>query len=203
MKKFVSSILLIVMLFTLSPTMTGCSEASSSKDATGIYGLERMFYKYVVGTSVNETYNFAGKYDYYILVMYNDKTGKVIMKPEDGEESSYSVTYTVAYKEDEPDVVKSVCISGFLLPQYELVDDAPVLTFSETTEATFTFVPIIDELTYRKYDVSDLINSGTKTTNLLEFTRFTMKTTDNKIEKAKSRQIERKDVRNSNIKHPV
>ena len=129
--------------------------------------------------------------------------GKVIIKPEEGEESSYSVTYTVAYKEDEPDVVKSVCVSGFLLPQYELVDDAPVLTFTETEETTFIFVPIINELTYRKYDVSDLINTGTKTTNLLEFTRFTMKTTDKQIEKAKSRQIERKDVRSSNIKHPV
>ena len=202
MKKFVSFLIIILIIITLSPAMTGCS-GESSKDVTGIYGLERMFYKYVVGSSVDETYNFAGKYDYYILVMYNDNTGKVIIKPEEGEESSYSVTYTVAYKEDEPDVVKSVCVSGFLQPQYELVDDAPVLTFTETEETTFIFVPIINELTYRKYDVSDLINTGTKTTNLLEFTRFTMKTTDKQIEKAKSRQIERKDVRNSNIKHPV
>ncbi len=203
MKKFVSFILIIVTMLTLSLAMTGCSEKSSSKEVTGIYGLERMFYKYEVGTSENETYNFADKYDYYILVMYKDNTGKVIMKPEDGEESSYSVTYTVKYKEDEPDVVESVCVSGFSVPQYELVDDSPVLTFSEAKEATFTFVPVLDELTYRKYDVSDVVNTGTRTTNLLEFSRFTMKTTDKRIEKAKARQIERKDVRSSNIKHPV
>ncbi|MGM9645756.1 MAG: hypothetical protein ACI3XS_03610 [Eubacteriales bacterium] len=195
MKKFVSFILIIVTLVSLSFTMAGCSGNYSKKNVTGIYGLERMFYKNNVGTTDHNTYNFAGKYDYYILVLYEDKTGKVILRAEDGEETSYAVTYTLKFKEDEPDAVESVCVEGFMLPQYEMVDGSPVLTFSEPTEATFTFVPLLKDLTYRKYDFRIDNNVGIRNTNLLEFSRITTNTADSKIEKAKKRQIDRKHVR--------
>lgn len=79
MKKVISVALVAILIVTTALTFTGCIfNTGAEKEVYGVYGVDRMFYNSYDG----KTYNYADKFDYYLLVLYkggeSEKTGKVI-----------------------------------------------------------------------------------------------------------------------------
>lgn len=82
MKKVISVALVAILIVTTALTFTGCIfNTGAEKEVYGVYGVDRMFYN----SYDKKTYNYADKFDYYLLVLYkggeSEKTGKVIVKP--------------------------------------------------------------------------------------------------------------------------
>lgn len=197
MKKIISVALVAMLIVTTALTFTGCIfNSGAESEVYGVYGVDRMFYNAYTG----EKYNYADKFDYYLLILNKDsgdvKTGKVILKPTDGEEVSYDIHFTLEFDEENSKVVKTVVVKDFRLPTY--VDSGEYvgrLSFTEPTEAKFTLYPKREDLTYRITPAK--IDGGLKTSkNLLEFHKISNKTTDKKIERAKNKQTKSREKRN-------
>lgn len=191
MKKVFSIALIAILLMSTIFTFAGCLFKDGSEDEVpGVYGVDKMFYKSYDG----KTYNYAGKFEYYLLVLNKDaKTGKVIIKPVDGEEASYDVTYSLEFDSENEKVVKKVNVIGFRLPTY--ADATGELSFAEPAEVAFVLYPKRRDLKYK--DTTPRIEDW-KTkfrTNHLEFHKITNKTSKKKIESAKRRQIKFREKR--------
>ena len=130
MKKVISVALVAILIVTTALTFTGCIfNTGAEKEVYGVYGVDRMFYNSYDG----KTYNYADKFDYYLLVLYkggeSEKTGKVILKPVGGEETSYDVHFTLEFDTEKSKVVKKVIVKDFRLPTYG--DSTGTLSFEE------------------------------------------------------------------------
>ena len=191
MKKVISVALVAILIVTTALTFTGCIfNSGAEKEVYGVYGVDRMFYNSYDG----KTYNYADKFDYYLLVLYkggeSQKTGKVILKPVGGEETSYDVHFTLEFDAEKSKVVKKVIIKDFRLPMYG--DSTGTLSFDEPAEASFMLYPKREDLTYKV----TMIGNGFKTNkNLLEFNKISSRTSDKKIERAKSKQTNSREKR--------
>lgn len=191
MKKVISVALVAILIVTTALTFTGCIfNSGAEKEVYGVYGVDRMFYNSYDG----KTYNYADKFDYYLLVLYkggeSEKTGKVILKPVGGEETSYDVHFTLEFDAEKSKVVKKVIIKDFRLPTYG--DTTGTLSFDEPAEASFMLYPKREDLTYKV----TMIGNGFKTNkNLLEFNKISSRTSDKKIERAKSKQTNSREKR--------
>lgn len=191
MKKVISVALVAILIVTTALTFTGCIfNSGAEKEVYGVYGVDRMFYNSYDG----KTYNYADKFDYYLLVLYkggeSEKTGKVILKPVGGEETSYDVHFTLEFDAEKSKVVKKVIIKDFRLPMYG--DSTGTLSFDEPAEASFMLYPKREDLTYKV----TMIGNGFKTNkNLLEFNKISSRTSDKKIERAKSKQTNSREKR--------
>ena len=191
MKKVISVALVAILIVTTALTFTGCIfNSGAEKEVYGVYGVDRMFYNSYDG----KTYNYADKFDYYLLVLYkggeSEKTGKVILKPVGGEETSYDVHFTLEFDAEKSKVVKKVIIKDFRLPMYG--DSTGTLSFAEPAEASFMLYPKREDLTYKV----TMIGNGFKTNkNLLEFNKISSRTSDKKIERAKSKQTNSREKR--------
>lgn len=154
-----------------------------------------MFYNSYDG----KTYNYADKFDYYLLVLYkggeSEKTGKIILKPVGGEETSYDVHFTLEFDAEKSKVVKKVIIKDFRLPTYG--DSTGTLSFAEPAEASFMLYPKREDLTYRMTPSKIEDGKWKFSKNLLEFNKISMRTTDKKIERAKSKQTNSREKRGS------
>lgn len=194
MKKIIS-IILITLLFVSSVfAMTGCIFNDGSEDEVhGVYGVDRMFYKDYAGMK----HIVAGDFEYYLLVLNDDdeKTGKVIMKPVDGKEKSYDVSYYFEYDSSDGKVVKYVKVKDFRPPVYS--ETTYALSFAEPQEVSFTLYPKREDIVFSR--IHSKIDDGLKTSkNLLEFHKISGKTTERKIERAKKQQIRNRDKRAEN-----
>ena len=191
MKKVISVALVAILIVTTALTFTGCIfNSGAEKEVYGVYGVDRMFYNSYDG----KTYNYADKFDYYLLVLYkggeSEKTGKVILKPVGGEETSYDVHFTLEFDAEKSKVVKKVIVKDFRLPTYG--DSTGTLSFDEPAEASFMLYPKREDLTYKV----TMIGNGFKTNkNLLEFNKISSRTSDKKIERAKSKQTNSREKR--------
>ena len=189
----ISVALVAILIVTTALTFTGCIfNSGAEKEVYGVYGVDRMFYNSYDG----KTYNYADKFDYYLLVLYkggeSEKTGKVILKPVGGEETSYDVRFTLEFDAENSKVVKKVIVKDFRLPTYG--DSTGTLSFEEPAEASFILYPKREDLTY-KISVPK-IESGIKTNkNLLEFHKISSRTTDKKIGCAKKKQTNSREKR--------
>lgn len=196
MKKVISVALVAILIVTTALTFTGCIfNTGAEKKVYGVYGVDRMFYNSYDG----KTYNYADKFDYYLLVLYkggeSEKTGKVILKPVGGEETSYDVHFTLEFDAEKSKVVKKVIIKDFRLPTYG--DSTGTLSFAEPAEASFMLYPKREDLTYRMTPSKIEDGKWKFSKNLLEFNKISMRTTDKKIERAKSKQTNSREKRGS------
>ena len=198
MKKMISVALVAMLIVTTALTFTGCIfNSGAEKEVYGVYGVDRMFYNSYDG----KTYNYADKFDYYLLVLYkggeSEKTGKVILKPVGGEETSYDVHFTLEFDEEKSKVVKKVIVKDFRLPTYvESGAEVGILSFAEPTKAEFMLYPKREDLTYRMTPSKIEDGKWKFSKNLLEFHKISNKTTDKKIERAKKRQTKFREKRN-------
>lgn len=196
MKKITAIIITAIIACLTLLSFSGCAlifNDGSEDEVEGVYGLQQLYLK----DYDNETYNFGNKYDYYLIVLYGDKTGKVILKPEDGEETSYSVTYENVLDTDGK-TVKQIKINGFLVPVFSIEDGVAKVEFVKSEEAAdFAFAPKREVLTYK--NVFTRIENGIKTKKYyLSVDKIYNRTTDRKVERAKKQQINNRDKRAGN-----
>ena len=177
MKKVISVALVAILIVTTALTFTGCIfNTGAEKEVYGVYGVDRMFYNsYKGGESA--------------------KTGKVILRPVGGEEASYDVHFTLEFDAEKSKVVKKVIIKDFRLPTYG--DSTGTLSFAEPAEASFMLYPKREDLTYRMTPSKIEDGKWKFSKNLLEFNKISMRTTDKKIERAKSKQTNSREKRGS------
>lgn len=196
MKKVFSIALVAILIVTTALTFTGCIfNTGAEKEVYGVYGVDRMFYNSYDG----KTYNYADKFDYYLLVLYkggeSEKTGKVIIKPVDGEETSYDVTYSLEFDTENEKVVKKVNVIGFRLPTYG--EATGEMSFAEPAEIAFVLYPKREDLTYRITPSKIEDGKWKFSKNLLEFNKISSRTADKKIERAKKKQTNFREKRGS------
>lgn len=177
MKKVISVALVAILIVTTALTFTGC----------------------IFNTGDGKTYNYADKFDYYLLVLYkggeSEKTGKVILKPVGGEETSYDVHFTLEFDEEKSKVVKKVIVKDFRLPTYG--DSTGTLSFEEPAEVSFVLYPKREDLTYRITPSKIEDGKWKFSKNLLEFNKISSRTSDKKIERAKKKQTNFREKRGS------
>lgn len=195
MKKLLISLIICVVVISAF-LLTGCNlfNSGSVKELKGVYGVSEFFYRAVTGN----TYNYANKYDYYLLIINGDGTGKVIIKPVDGDESSYDVTYApVSGDAENQGKVTSINVTSFLTPSFSLNGNNVSLGFYlSETHTSFAFYPVREDLTYRK-DVLKKNSSGNvvTVTQKLEFHKISGTVSDKRIQRAKEKQTNNRDER--------
>lgn len=119
----------------------------------------------------------------------------MILKPVDGEETSYDVHFTLEFDEEKSKVVKKVIVKDFRLPTYG--DSTGTLSFEEPAEVSFVLYPKREDLTYRITPSKIEDGKWKFSKNLLEFNKISTRTSDKKIECAKKKQTNFREKRGS------
>jgi hypothetical protein len=194
MKKIISLIILLVLLLSGVALIASCNllNNGSERELAGIYGVSDYFYRDVEQV----THNYADKYDYYILVLNEDKTAQIIIKPVGGEETIINTTYTVTFATDEPKRVQYVAIKNFPLSNYGSYLHSNVSEPLTTDATSFSLYPKREDLAY---STSEWRSNSEKKLVFVKlkyvFHRMYNTVTDNKIERAKKKQTENIDKR--------
>lgn len=192
-RKILALIIVIVLLSTVMLSFTACNNGLE-KDIPGIYTIKQMFYKDLTG----EIYSYADQYDYFLIVLYKDKTAKIMLRPYGGEEMEYNTTYSLVFEEDS-DVVSYINISEMpLITVKEDVPGSPVFTegISETEFTNRnTFSNIVKEQVVTKF-----VNGHFKFGKMkYKFHRVYKRTTDRKIRRAIKGQISTRENRAKDV----
>lgn len=197
MKKTISIILVAIIAVGTLSCFAGCNlfNNGSIDELDGIYGLNSYYFRDVE----SNTHTFGDKYEYYLLVI-NGSTAYVVYKKIDGEEYSYSTSLTTAMSKDSDggESVDSITVLDFRGLTFGGSGDN-YSTISATEAYKFNFYPMRETLTYKDVTLKRNSNDGLVSVRTqLSFIKMYNKTDNNRIEKAKIKQLNTIDSRSDN-----
>lgn len=193
-KKIISAFLVALLLVTALLATTACNpfKHGYEKEVPGIYGIKTLFYKDINGVF----HSFGEKYDYFLIVLYADKTAKIISKKVDDEEKIFETTYALIFDEESTNIVKYVTIQNFdVIGATETTPGNPVFMEGTAENIQFSLRPMLENLVNTDYDYR-IIDKHLKSSKMkYTFHKIYDRTTDRKIARAEKKQIRSRESR--------
>lgn len=171
------------ILLVLAFSLCGCIfNKGTVNELEGIYALEEYYYKAFSG----KEYEFEENYEYFLLVIRNDAKVDVIYKLVGEEEQKSTHSFSIAYNEEDNEVVHRITVQGFPQSQYS-ESNGELVVNNLVEDITFTFYPKREDLVSN--EITFNLQSGSERVKY-QFTRVKDRVNDKNIERAKEKSKE-------------